>query len=247
MVFLKMRKWLPALAMVGIAGVAHAENSEERAFLTANILGIFYHEFGHAVIDIEDVPIFGQEEDAVDVFSVFLIDSVFEADIALQLAYDAAFGFAGEADWRDATSEEIAWWDVHRPDKQRFYNTVCIFYGADPDDRKDFAEELGLPEERADYCPDEFAQAENAWGGILDRMAEYGSGESIQFGGGHGIAGEILKGEVAALNAEFKLSRTLKVEIEECSEANAFYDPGQTKIIFCEECTPHLIEWFKNR
>ena len=31
-------------------------------FVAANMIAIFYHEFGHALIDIMKLPIFGQEE-----------------------------------------------------------------------------------------------------------------------------------------------------------------------------------------
>lgn len=236
-----MRGLFLSIFLMGFAGSVSAENSEERVFLTANILGIFYHEFGHAVIDIEDVPIFGQEEDAADVFSIFLIDAFFEAEVALQLAYDAAFGFAAEADDR---GDEIPWWDVHGPDEQRFYNTVCLFYGADPDAREEFAQEMGLPEERADYCPDEYEQAAHAWGNVLDRMTTEKGGQSITLDGGEGLVREILSGEIKALNEEFKLSRPLSVTIEACGEANAFYDPGTTGITFCEEFIPHLEDMF---
>ena len=119
-------------------------------FVEANVLGIFYHEFGHAVIDIEGVPIFGQEEDAADVFSIYLIDAFYDEETAVSLAYDAAFGFLAEAE--QAVADEVPWWDTHGPDEQRFYNTVCLFYGADPDGRKDFATDLELPEERAEFC-----------------------------------------------------------------------------------------------
>ena len=43
------------------------------------------------------VPIFGQEEDVADVFSLLLIDEVFEPESANIIAYDAAFGFHAEA------------------------------------------------------------------------------------------------------------------------------------------------------
>ena len=236
-----LRNLFLAFAVGQVGTFAQAENSEERVFLTANILGIFYHELGHAVIDIEGVPVFGQEEDAADVFSIYLIDTFFEAQTALQLAYDAAFGFAGEADAREG---DVAWWDVHGPDEQRYYNTVCIFYGADPENRQDFAEELGLPEDRQDYCPDEYDQANAAWGGVLDQMAEAGPGDTIVFEGGDGLAAEIIGGEVDALNAEFSLRNTLTVAIEECGEANAFYDPAALRITYCSEFTDHLAKMF---
>lgn len=35
------------------------EKSAQDAFVEANILSFFYHELGHAVIDLMEVPIFG--------------------------------------------------------------------------------------------------------------------------------------------------------------------------------------------
>ena len=214
---------------------------DDDGFVESNILGIFYHELGHAVIHVEDVPIFGQEEDAADVFSIYMIDALFEEDAAQSIAFDAAWGFIGEAEMRDAYTQEIPWWDTHGPDEQRFYNTVCVFYGADPDARGGFAEELGLPEDRADYCPEEFDQANASWGLILDEMIERGGGQSLRFDAdGDGLTEQILREEVAYLNEELSLSEPVDVVIESCGEANAFYDPNDRVIIFCSEFEPHL-------
>ena len=60
------------------------------------MIGIFYHELGHAVIDTEDVPIFGQQEDAADVLSVLLIDETFIDADAQNIAFDAAFGYLND-------------------------------------------------------------------------------------------------------------------------------------------------------
>jgi len=212
-------------------------------FVAANILGIFYHELGHALIDIEEVPIFAQEEDAADVFSIYLIDTLFDEESAEALAYDAAFGFWAEAENRNRFTDEIAWWDVHGPDEQRFYNTVCIFYGANPEARQDFAEDLGLPEERAEYCPFEYDQANAAWGGILDEIAERRVGARIVFSSEDDLlATELLREEVAFLNQEFTLSDALTVAVAPCGEANAFYDPNERAITFCSEFEDYLWE-----
>ncbi len=219
-----------------------AETPEEDAFVEANVLGIFYHELGHALIDIEGVPIFGQEEDAADVFSIFLIDALFDSETAEALAYDASLGFWAEA---DARGEDVAWWDVHGPDEQRFYNTVCIFYGADPEARETFAEDLDLPEDRADYCPDEYDQAKDAWGGLLDELVARGSGDSLRLAPGpDSLTRQVLKGEIKALNAEMTLSDPLEIVIADCDEANAFYDPEATQITFCTELEAHLRDLF---
>ena len=93
---------------LGLPTALHASS----AFVEANILGIFYHELGHAVIDLEGVPIFGQEEDAADVFSIYLIHSLFEEEAAQSLAHDASFGFWGEA--------------MARQDAHRFACILCV-------------------------------------------------------------------------------------------------------------------------
>ncbi|KIC51488.1 hypothetical protein RA29_05385 [Tateyamaria sp. ANG-S1] len=211
-------------------------NDEREAFVEANLLGIFYHELGHALIDILALPVFGQEEDAADVASVLLIDGLYDEEAAQALAYDTAFGFLAEADF----AGDVAYWDVHGPDEQRFYNTVCLFYGANPDAREDFAIDLGLPEERAETCPEEFQLALDSWGPAFDEIT--GRGDSILFAdGGHNLlTTEVMAAEVAALNEDFELPTTLVVRVESCGEANAFYDLGTTEIIMCTEFEDHL-------
>ena len=210
------------------------------AFVEANVVGIFYHELGHAVIHIEDIPVFGQEEDAADVFSIFLIDALFDPAVSESLAFDAALGFWAEADTR---GESVAWWDVHGPDEQRFYNTVCLFYGADPTARASFAKDLELPKDRAEYCAEEYDQANAAWGPVLDNMIARGAGHSLTFSTqDSSLTSEILSAEIKALNAEMQLSRPLEIKLEPCGEANASYDPEQEAITFCTEFENHLRE-----
>ncbi len=210
---------------------------EQVAFVESNLLGIFYHELGHALIDLLDLPIFGQEEDAADVLSVFLIDAFYEEDAAVSMAYDTAFGFLGEAE----NAGDIAFWDVHGPDLQRYYNLVCLFYGANPDDRSDVADDLGLPQDRAEWCPDEYDQAAHSWGGALDQITQVGGGQSFLIGevevdsDGGELAAEVIRFELEALNDEFRLPEPLLVSIVPCGEANAFYDAEYAEITMCAE------------
>jgi hypothetical protein len=239
-----MQRLFLSAALIACAGLAQAEEDREQ-FVESNLLGIFYHELGHAVIDLEGVPIFGQEEDAADVFSIFLIDAVFEEETALSLAYDASFGFLGEAILRETETDDVAWWDNHGPDEQRFYNTVCIFYGADPDNREEFAQDMGLPQERADYCPDEYDAASGSWGQILDEMVDRTSGPKMRFEGGGGtLTHQVIASEVDALNDLLRLSAPLTVRVEPCGQANAFYDLQDQSITMCTEFEDYLREMF---
>lgn len=242
-------RMLTAATILAIgAGAAHAEDAVEQysPFVTSNVIGIFYHEMGHALIDIVELPIFGQEEDAADVFSIFMIDATYEDAKAAELAYDAAFGFLREAEMREAEGQEIAWWDTHGIDEQRFYNTVCLFYGADPEAREEFAREFDLPEERAEYCPLEYDAAADSWGSVLDSISVDEPADSIFFAAPEGATvtplATILEREVGFLNQHFKLPSKLEVRIEQCGEANAFYDPDEKAVIMCEEFVTHLQE-----
>lgn len=230
------------LALWPMAGLA---DEAEDAFVEANLIGIFYHEMGHAMIDLLQLPVFGQEEDAADVASIFLIDQLWEPDAALDLAYEASFGFAAEA-MDDTDVEEIAFWDVHGPDPQRFYNTVCLFYGADPDGRDDFAADMELPEERAEYCEEEYAMAADSWGAVLNDLSE-AEGEPMRFEipAEKSFTADVIANEVEALNADFSWPETLTVLVEDCGEANAFYDPQRAEIVMCSEFAPNLRELYR--
>jgi hypothetical protein len=235
---------LPFLATtLSIACLAplHAQEAPSKeAFVEANILSIFYHELGHAIIDLMDVPIFGQEEDAADVMAVLLINWLFEEETAVSIAYDSAFGFINDPEG----TQEVQYWDLHGPDEQRYYNHVCIFYGANPEQRADLAAELGLPADRADWCPAEYEQAENSWGMIFDEMDEQATAVPMVFVAGNGdgaaMANRMLESEVGNMNSVVKLPKELTVKVEPCDEANAFYDPQDVSITFCTEFIEHL-------
>lgn len=201
-------------------------------FVDNNLLAIFYHELGHAVIHQMDVPIFGQEEDAADALSILLIDALYDPETAEDMAYDSASLFWVEAD------NPPAFWDTHGPDEQRYYNTVCLFYGADPDARAEFAEDNGLPEERADTCAEEFDLAFNSWTAVLDDMAGPGMPGKLVL---HSAAQmPLIADEVAALNEDFSWPQDISVHIAPCGEANAYYDLDDQSVTLCSELTGWL-------
>ncbi|WP_371229291.1 DUF4344 domain-containing metallopeptidase [Roseovarius sp. 2305UL8-3] len=48
--------------------------------------------------------------------------------------------------------------------------------------------------------------------------------------------------EVAALNNDFALPAALEIRIEQCGEANAWYDPSDASITVCSEYVTFLTE-----
>lgn len=241
-----MKYFLSIIPFILLTTVASAQMSDdEKAYVEANLLGIFYHELAHAVIHQKEVPIFGQEEDAADVFSVLMIDALYDEEAAQEIAYDAAFGYIDDPDGKT----EVHYWDVHGPDEQRYYNHICVFVGANPEERDALAKDLGLPDERAEYCPDEFDQANESWGQILDEMEkDKGKGSfKLNFAAdpkdeAAKLLGDLLQVELKQLNKDFGMPSKLPVNVQNCEEANAFYDPEIKSITMCVEFVDHLLD-----
>lgn len=230
-------------ALLATAAPVWALDDDTAGYIESNLLAVFYHELGHALIDLENLPVFGQEEDAADVLSIILIDAFFEEDAAVQIAYDTAFGFFDEAQ-----RYEAVFWDVHGPDLQRYYTLVCLFYGANPDERDDVARELGLPEERADTCEEEYALAADSWGAVLDALAARPLAETPLYVDIREdnpfdlLTANLIADELTALAQDYALPRDLLVSVAPCGEANAFYDPQRAEITICTEFAAYLAE-----
>ncbi|MCI2400655.1 DUF4344 domain-containing metallopeptidase [Aliiroseovarius subalbicans] len=225
-----------------LPSAADAVDPVER-FVESNIIETMYHELAHGLIEMMDLPVFGPEEFAADLFSIVLMNRVFDEETAIRLAYDVAAAYDHDAKRIDP--ENIALWDVHGPDRQRYYNLACLFYGADPDGREFLAEELGLPDDRAETCGEEYAQAARSWGAVLDQLGEAAPGDSLSMDwvlDENAHLTRFVRAEVDRLNQLLTLPSPLLVSVIPCGEINAFYDPGKAEIIICTEFGEHLAE-----
>jgi hypothetical protein len=124
-----------------------------------------YHEVGHALIHVLDLPVTGREEDAADQLATFvLLDGTEEGEAA---ALDGAQSFLLEHEREGWTPEESPFWDEHSLDPQRFYNILCWVYGHDPAQYAYLVEEGFLPPERAERCGEEYIRLERSWSSLL--------------------------------------------------------------------------------
>ena len=53
--------------------------------------------------------------------------------------------------------------DEHGTSQQRYFNTLCLGYGGDPQLFQDFVDRGWLPKERAENCADEYQQVRLAF------------------------------------------------------------------------------------
>ncbi len=130
----------------------------------AALVFTFYHELGHALVDVYDLPVTGREEDAVDQLATVMLLETWEGE-------ESELAILSSAEWFDLdaseNSEDPDMADEHSLDEQRYYNLVCWIYGSDPDYFSDVADDWGLPAERAEQCSSEYARMSGSWNRLL--------------------------------------------------------------------------------
>lgn len=149
---------------------AEAETEEDQQWAGEAVAGAtlftLFHELGHALIDVWDLPITGREEDAVDQLATIILLEGDEGGEEMALNGASSF-WDEEAIAAGGEDEEDSFWDEHSLGQQRFYNIVCWAYGSNPDDLGYVIEDEWLPEARAEQCPNEFARMAKAWDTLL--------------------------------------------------------------------------------
>jgi putative metallopeptidase DUF4344 len=142
-----------------------AEEQEKAAGkAVAALVFSFYHELGHALIDVYDLPATGREEDAVDQLATVMLLETWEGE-------DSELAILSSAEWFDLDAsereEEPDAADEHSLDEQRYYNLVCWIYGSDTEYFSDMVDDWQLPPARAERCESEYQRMSQAWNTLL--------------------------------------------------------------------------------
>ena len=210
--------WSKSKAEAEVAGDA-PDLTDAEWFVRDVMLSIFYHELGHALIDVMQLPVLGLEEDAADVLSVVMIDRLWDAESAEAKVAAAATFWATSALASAEAGDEPAFWGVHSPDERRYFTYLCLYYGGAPDEREAMAIEFGLPEDRAVSCAEEFDLAASSWGVYLDEIYAAGAGKTLVWTGPDPATdpfAAVLKEEVEYLNTLLSLPREEGTDIVTC-------------------------------
>ena len=149
-------------AIEKVAAKGDAETRE--MVLAGTITQAVFHDAANAIFDILQVPVWGRREDAADRLAGFLMVEV-GSDIAYHLVVGTAIFFQNSG--KTWTGSQFA--DVNSPEGQRFFNFLCMAYGADSvrfgylatSDDKD--KQPIIPKNRANRCNDEYTQVRSAF------------------------------------------------------------------------------------
>ena len=131
---------------------------------------VFYHELGHALIDVYELPITGLEENAVDQFATLfmLITDDLEGHDGI-VGQDILYNVGTWFFIKNELYDQSYFWDVHNLDIQRFYNISCYAYGQHPEYNQDLITDGYLPEERAQSCEYEYSLMNDSWTELLSK------------------------------------------------------------------------------
>jgi hypothetical protein len=117
------------------------------------------HEVGHAMFDIFKVPIFGHAEDAADNFAAYIMLQ-FGKERARRLIAGGAWAWREYvADYRAnpiVQTQLAGFASNHGQPEERFYNLMCLAYGADPVTFADLTQDGYLPPNRSPSCRFEY-------------------------------------------------------------------------------------------
>jgi len=145
--------------------------------LVAPIFDTCLHEFGHALFEMLRVPVFGREEDAADQLAAYMTLQLGKAE-ARRLIGGTAYAYYTEAKAiaRPALAQFA---NEHGMPAQRFFNLLCIAYGADPKAFGDIVERGYLPKDRAENCESEYKQAAYAFEKLIGPHIDRGLAKKV--------------------------------------------------------------------
>lgn len=124
---------------------------------------VFLHEVGHAAFDMLQIPVFGREEDAADMFSAYILLRFAPADAQRLIRGVALLGAKEARDAQRQAPEIKGFADSHGLPAQRYFNVLCIAYGFNEKAYADAVTRGRLPTERAEGCADEYAMLDRAF------------------------------------------------------------------------------------
>ena len=130
---------------------------------------VFGHEMGHAVFDVLEVPVLGDAENAADHFSAYTMLQ-FGKDQPKGLITGAAYSYKQYVLNPYVSAPLAAFSDIHAAPAQRFYNMLCLAYGADPILFAEFVAKDSpdyLPKARARNCKSEYDQVTFAFRDLI--------------------------------------------------------------------------------
>jgi hypothetical protein len=230
-----------------LAGLTDEEKRKLVAFVTGNLLFVFGHETGHALISELGIPVIGREEDGADSFSTLMALKIGDR-YADNVLINAATGWFYSDRRNRQDHVKMVYYDEHGIDLQRSYNIVCLMVGANPQKFGALADEAGIPDERQGTCQGDYSNASWSWDKVLKphlRAPEQPKTEiKVVYGPAEGeleiVAKaiknmKILETVAGMLSDRYAWPKPISLQMQSCGQPGARWDLTLKAVIGCYE------------
>ena len=250
------------VCLVVLSGGAKAQELDEPVLAEAmdfamhDALFTMYHEIGHMLVGELGLPVLGKEEDAVDALATIWLLTDDEDMDSWNALIDAADGWYFNAVKSTGSGvEEFSYSSDHSLDIQRAYNMVCLMVGAMPEEFTETADTYEIGSDRQESCAYTYGQAEQSWSTLLEPFKvqdEQGAPIEVIYedAGEYEMFAEELKSrallEYAAnlVMNRYALPNPVTFRAMQCGEANAYYSPSESEVIYCYELAEDLFNLY---
>ncbi len=255
-----MKTIMAALAVsLGLmAGPVLAEQSENEilgeamAFAMHDAAFTMYHEIGHLLVGELGLPVLGKEEDAVDALATIWLLEFDEGEDSYDALVSAADGWYFNAVNSTGNGvEELSYYSDHSLDIQRAYAMVCMMVGKDPEAFEETADIYEIDADQQEACGYTYEQTFTAWMTLLepyftedDEVSEVeviydDAGDYAEYAEALKTYG-IMEYAAETVAMSFALPEPVTFRATQCGEANAYYDPSTSEVIYCYEMAEQM-------
>ncbi len=252
------------MAAVTCSTAAHAADDartmqDREQFVIGNIVFVLLHEFGHLVIDDFDIPVLGNSEDAADTLAAVSLIRLDRARPESDYAYIRMLLSAADANrilWDSGIERDNpdTYGARHPLSVQRVARIACLVYGSDMETFAPLSKLSYLPEFRADWCDNEFEDAEKAWEWVRDDYIRTAERVDMQHNARYGKARDPRHEEIRTrliearglerameiVEATVLLPDSITLRTSSCGTPNAYWDTNSRDVVLCYE----LVWWF---
>lgn len=212
-----------------------------------NAVFTLYHEIGHMLIDLYQLPVLAKEEDGVDNLATLMALEDYKRDDD-PIILDAAYGWVAWMRRDDiAGMSQSDFFDEHSISTQRAFQMICVLVGSDKAEFGEIATRFGLSDQRQDRCAGEFAQTKRSWDAVMAPHRTANEGEprvTVSYGAAGAatktsrdilVENEVLETVAATIEGLYTLPEPIELIAADCGVVNAFYAPGARTITLCYE------------
>ena len=258
-----MKYFAGVLALIAALPLAFAgddtDETDRIEFVVGNLVFVMLHEFSHLIIEDFDVPVLGNIEDAADTLAAVTLIQADRAHPERDFRLIRMLLTAADANrilWQRGLEKDnpVVYLAQHPLSAQRAARIACLAYGSDPELLEPLPDIVGLPEFRADWCEEEFADAEKAWLWVRDSFVRKSTGTVSEHQFAYGptrdpgrqtirewlVQNEALERAIAHVGRTVLLPDEITLRTRSCGSPDAYWDGNTRELVVCYQ----LIEGF---